>query len=136
MTRKLIDDRSIQSMQVEEENTVTWEKRRPALLFCLLKAVQESKIHLESGTDEEEGPRNEGDKITFYFSRSSGNQITSLELECSELEYTEAYTRVMDAIRKEKQDNEARDQRAISAAWASLTPAQQRKLITQHLENS
>mgnify|MGYP003495367833 CR=1 FL=1 len=51
-------------------------------------------------------------------------------------DYTEAYTKVLEAIRKEKVDQDAKDQKAVNDAWNSLTPAQQRKLITQHLEQS
>lgn len=137
MTRKQID-RSHQSRTEDEQNTLTWEKRRPALLFTLFKEVQNSKCRLELlYLYEEEDDDATGEcKITFYFNRPSGNTITSLELECSEAEHTEAYTKVMEAIRKEKVDQDAKDQKAVNDAWNSLTPAQQRKLITQHLEQS
>lgn len=137
MTRKHIDDRSHQSMiedeLEDEQNELIWENRRPALLFNLFKEVQNSKCHLDL---EEEGDRNDEYKITFYFNRSSGNTITSLELECSEAEYTEAYVKVTQVIRKEKADEEAEDQKAVNAAWSSLTPAQQRKLYKQLSSNT
>lgn len=138
MTRKHIDDRSPQSMiedeLEDEQNELIWENRRPALLFNLFKQVQNSKCRLD--LDEDDGDQSDEDKITFYFNRSSGHTIASLELECSEADYTKAYTKVMEAMRKEKEEDEAKNQKAINAAWNSLTPAQQRKLITQNFENS